>query len=661
MGKEPVNILLVEDEQAHAELVHRAFERHGSTFRLSVAQTISEATALIQKTSFALILTDWRLPDGEGTGLINTQQENGNIPVVIMTSHGNERVAVDAIKSGALDYVVKSDAALADMAHTAERAMREWENIIHRQRAEEQLRLRVAELEAVNRVSTAMRTAETLQEMIPRLMDETLAILKADGGIFWLHNTFTGELERVTARGPFEHAAPATEPEECIAYNAFSTGQLHSIQEFSKENMGTEMPSGFGGACIPILAARDVIGVCLVGVELPRELSQDELHLLTTLAEIAGNAIQRTRLHEQTERNLKKLDALRSIDQAITSSIDLKLSLNILAEHAKTQLEVDAVSILRLDPNTQYLEFFTGRGFRTGPASKMQVRLGEGLAGQAALEHRTIHVPDLTEQGATPRVMSTVTTELFQAYFVAPMITKGLVKGVIEVFQRKPFWPDPEWEGFLEALAGQAAIAIENTELFESLEQSNLELTHAYDATIEGWSRALDLRDRETEGHTQRVAKITLDLAKALGMEKESLLHIRRGALLHDIGKMGIPDHILLKEGPLDEKEWEIMRKHPIFAYKMLSPIKYLKPALDIPHSHHEKWDGTGYPRGLAGEQIPLAARIFAIADVWDALLSDRPYRKAWSKEETLAYILENSGTHFDPQIVEIFTTLPDL
>ena len=659
MEKKSVNILLVEDEQAHAELVQRAFERHGNTFRLSVAQTISEATTLIQTIQFALILTDWRLPDGEGTSLINLQQRNFKIPVVIMTSHGSERVAVDAIKAGALDYVVKSDAALADMAHTAERALREWENIIHRQRAEEQLRLRVAELEAVNRVSTTMRTAETLQEMIPRLMDETLAILDAKGGIFWLYNSFTGELERVIARGPLEHTPSAKNPEECIAYTAFSTSQMHVIREFSQEETGIDMPPGLGGACIPILAAKDVIGVFLVGVELPRELSMDELHLLTTLSEIAGNAIQRTRLHEQTERNLKKLDALRHIDQAITSSIDLNLSLNILAEHAKTQLEVDAVSILRLDPNTQYLEFFTGRGFRTNPASKMQVRLGEGLAGQAALEHRTIFAPDLTEQGATPRVMSTATSELFQSYFVAPMITKGLVKGVIEVFQRQYFQPDPEWTDFLEALAGQAAIAIENTELFESLEQSNMELTHAYDATIEGWSHALDMRDRETEGHTQRVAEITLMLADAVGVEKESVLHIRRGALLHDIGKMGIPDHILLKEGPLDANEWEIMRKHPVFAYNMLSPIKYLKPALDIPYCHHEKWDGSGYPRGLAGEKIPLAARIFAVADVWDALLSDRPYRKAWSKEETRAYILENSGIHFDPKIVEAFTTLP--
>ncbi len=658
MEQKNINILLVEDEQAHAELVHRAFERHGNTFCLSVTQTISEASALIQKIPFALILTDWRLPDGEGTALINAHNGSTKIPVIIMTSHGNERVAVDAIKAGALDYVVKSDAALADMAHTVERALREWNNLTQRQQAEEQLRLRVAELEAVNRVSTAMRTAETMQEMIPRLMDETLATLNAQGGVFWLYNSFTGKLERVIARGVFEHLPISPNLEECLVHRALAAGHSNFIRELSQEEAGKEIPSGLGGACVPILAARDMIGVMFIGVKLPREFEPNELHLLTTLSEIAGNAIQRTRLHEQTERNLKKLAALRAIDQAITSGIDINLSLNILAEHAKTQLEVDAVSILRLDPNTQYLEYCTGRGFRSTPISKVQIRLGEGLAGLAALEHRSIFTPDLTEYGMIPGIYATNTSEFFHSYYVAPLITKGLVKGVLEVFHRKPLQPNSEWQDFLEALAGQAAIAIENSELFESLEQSNLELKHAYDATIEGWSRALDLRDRETEGHTQRVAEMALRLADAIGVERESLLYMRWGALLHDIGKMGIPDQILFKKGPLDEQEWEIMKKHTIFAYEMLSPIKYLNPALDIPKYHHEKWDGTGYPYGLVGEQIPLPARIFAIADVWDALRSDRPYRNAWSVEETRAYILKNSGTHFDPKVVDVFNQL---
>jgi HD-GYP domain-containing protein (c-di-GMP phosphodiesterase class II) len=186
------------------------------------------------------------------------------------------------------------------------------------------------------------------------------------------------------------------------------------------------------------------------------------------------------------------------------------------------------------------------------------------------------------------------------------------------------------------------------------------DLSRAYDSTIEGWSRALDLRDKETEGHTQRVTQMTLKLARAMGLSSDELVHIRRGVLLHDIGKMGVPDHILLKPGKLTDEEWQIMQRHPVYAYELLSPIAYLRPALDIPYCHHEKWDGSGYPRGLRGEQIPFAARLFAIVDVVDALRSDRPYRKGWPEKQVLAYIREQSGVHFDPQVVAAFLELDD-
>jgi len=192
-------------------------------------------------------------------------------------------------------------------------------------------------------------------------------------------------------------------------------------------------------------------------------------------------------------------------------------------------------------------------------------------------------------------------------------------------------------------------------EMAETLERRRVELTLAYDTTLEGWSRALELRDIETKGHTQRVTELTIRLAHAMGMNDAKLVHVRRGALLHDIGKMGIPDSILLKPSPLTEEEWAIIRKHPVYAHEMLSPIAFLRPALDIPYCHHEKWDGTGYPRGLKGEEIPLAARIFAVVDVWDALRSDRLYRPAWPEEKALEYIREQAGKHFDPGIVEAF------
>jgi HD-GYP domain-containing protein (c-di-GMP phosphodiesterase class II) len=197
--------------------------------------------------------------------------------------------------------------------------------------------------------------------------------------------------------------------------------------------------------------------------------------------------------------------------------------------------------------------------------------------------------------------------------------------------------------------------------MFDSLERSNLDLRLAYDATIEGWSRAMDLRDKETEGHTQRVTAMTLELSRVMGLNPRNVIHMRRGALLHDMGKLGIPDNILLKPAKLTDEEWEIMRQHPQFAFDMLSDIYYLKPSLEIPYCHHEKWDGTGYPRGLKEEEIPLPARIFAVADVWDALTSDRPYRQAWTDEQAIKYITEQSGKHFDPQVVRAFIEMMEL
>jgi putative nucleotidyltransferase with HDIG domain len=248
--------------------------------------------------------------------------------------------------------------------------------------------------------------------------------------------------------------------------------------------------------------------------------------------------------------------------------------------------------------------------------------------------------------------------EAFVSYAALPLIAKGQIKGVLEVFHRTHRALGEGWNSFLETLADQAAIAIDGAQLFDHLQRSNSELALAYEATIEGWSRAMDLRDKETEGHTLRVTEMTIQLADAMGMDDAEIVHVRRGALLHDIGKIGVPDGILLKPGPLTDEEWVVMRSHPQLAYDMLAPISYLRPALDIPYCHHERWDGTGYPRGLKGEQIPLAARLFAVVDVWDALRSDRPYRTGWSEERTLEHIRSLAGSHFEPRAVDLFLQL---
>jgi putative nucleotidyltransferase with HDIG domain len=248
--------------------------------------------------------------------------------------------------------------------------------------------------------------------------------------------------------------------------------------------------------------------------------------------------------------------------------------------------------------------------------------------------------------------------EGFVAYWAVPLVVKGESRGVLEVGHRSPLDPDPEWLEYLEALARQAAIAVDNAGLFACLRRSNLELSLAYDATIEGWSRAMDLRDHETEGHSRRVTEMTLRLCRALGVGDDELVHVRRGALLHDIGKIGIPDAILLKPSELTEEERAVIRRHPRYALEMPSPIAFLRPALAIPHCHHERWDGAGYPNGLRGEEIPLEARAFAAVDIWDALRSDRPYRPGWPMGRVLEHLRSLAGTHLDPRVVEAFLAI---
>jgi PAS domain S-box-containing protein len=358
-------------------------------------------------------------------------------------------------------------------------------------------------------------------------------------------------------------------------------------------------------------------------------------------------------LNAELEGRLEKIQALREIDRAITGSLDLRFTLGVVLDQVLGQLEVDAAAVLLCRPHQVTLEYAAHKGYRSPVATGPAQRLDAGPAGRAVLEGRTQHLPD--PSGVPATLPEIARAEGFVSYWAVPLVAKGQINGVLEVGHRSDRDPDPEWLEFLETLAGQAAIAIDNAALFEGLRRSNLELSLAYDATIVGWSMAMDLRDHETEGHSQRVTEMTLRLARAMGLDEAELVHVRRGALLHDIGKLGIPDTILLKPGDLTDEEWQVMRCHPTYAYEMLAPISFLRPALEIPYCHHEKWDGTGYPRGLKGEQIPLAARIFAAVDIWDALRYDRPYRKGWPEGRVCEHIASLADTHLDPIVVQAF------
>lgn len=516
---------------------------------------------------------------------------------------------------------------------------------------------RYQEMEAIATLSTALRSSTTRADMLPIIVDQIMELLKPDGTALALREPVSGEIVIEIARGKWSNwIGVRLRSGEGISSHVIDTGSpylnnnIFEDGRFARPELISDLQCV---ACVPLIAQGQTIGVIWIGRK--SIIADYEVRLLTAISEIAANAIHRATLHEQTEQRLQRLSALHAIDMAISSSLDLRVTLNILLEHVITQLNTDAATVLLLNPYTQTLECAASRGFRSRAIRQTRLRLGEGHAGRAALERRIVSIPNVLETD-DPCVRSQILAgEIFIAHHAVPLVAKGQVKGVLEVFHRSQLNPDPEWLDFFEALAAQAAIAIDNASLFDELQRSHIELSMAYDRTLEGWSRALEIRDKETEGHTIRVTEMTVLLARVMGVGDVDLVHIKRGAILHDIGKMAIPDSILLKKGPLTYEEFKIMRRHPEYAYEMLLPIHFLRPAINIPYCHHERWDGKGYPRGLKGEQIPLEARIFAIVDVWDAMRSQRPYRVPLSEKETIDYIKEQSGKHFDPKVVEAF------
>ena len=648
-----LRILIIEDSKDDAHLILREIQRGGYEVESERVETAEAMQAALTRQSWDLILCDFSLPRFSAPNALDLLKKSGHdLPFIIVSGTIGEESAVNALKAGAHDFIIKGN--FPRLLPAIQRELKEAQ--IRRERRE-----RERELEAIALTSSTLRTAKTLNEMLSRLLDEALMLVEAEAGSIWLYEPTSNTIELKIQRGwNEEYLGSSFQPSEGITGLAAQFGKAIVAHEFCSdaqipEEIRQQIPKGIGGVCVPLHTEESIVGVMFVNVTLPRELTTGEIRILNALAEIGGNAIHRMYLHEQTVKQLERLAALRSIDLAISNILDLQVTLKMLINEVLRQLHVDAASVLLIQAGSGKLEYVAGQGFYTRNIESSNLRIGEGTAGRAALGRRIVEVPDLDNFNGVFTRAQLLADEHFISYYAVPLLTKGEVKGVLEVFNRSRLNPNREWLNFLETLGGQTAIAVENSMLFQGLQRSNFELAMAYDATIEGWSRALDLRDRETEGHTQRVTDMTLKLARKIGLRNERLVSIRRGALLHDIGKMGVPDYILHKPEELTEEEQQIMRQHPQLAYNMLEPIAYLRDSLDIPYCHHEKWDGTGYPRGLSGTQIPLEARLFTIVDVWDAITTDRPYRKGWPRKKALDYIREESGKHFDPQLVEIF------
>jgi len=374
------------------------------------------------------------------------------------------------------------------------------------------------------------------------------------------------------------------------------------------------------------------------------------------------NSIQllQSKVSEQLHTGQRQLQALVSVGSVINSSMGLERVLNEVMDSVIELMRAERGFIMMRDDDGEFkpqaargMDHVSLEGDTFSVSKTIVRRVAE--TGEPVLTTNAQEDPRFEKQDS-------VLEHNLRSILCVPLKLKEQIIGVIFVDSRvfSSLFQENDLE-ILLAFADQAAVAIDNARLFEDMKRAHKELKAAYDETIKGWALALELRDKETEGHTQRVTALTQTLAKKLGVKGEELLYIKYGSLLHDIGKMAIPDEILLKPGGFSLKERKYMELHPLFAKDMLDPIEFLHPATDIPYYHHEKWDGSGYPHNLKGEEIPFAARIFAVVDVWDALTSDRPYRKPIDPSEVRKLIHEGSGSHFDPRVVDAFLEIEDL
>ena len=503
-----------------------------------------------------------------------------------------------------------------------------------------------AERERRDAADAALVAEQGFTRAVIEALPGLFAVMDDDGRLVrWNEN-----VERLTGRTSAELAgADATTlvaPMDVARFEAALAGALEGGEAVVAVPVGAA-----GGARVPhVFSVRRVPTptgphVAVVGIDRSEvEAATDRIDDLT----------------RELRVRIDRLTALQAIDQAIIGSEGLDATLAVVLEQVRRHLRVDGAAVLLVDASGSRLRFGAQAGFRGAGVRATDVGVGEGLAGAAAALRRRVAVHGEAEFAARFKRVPLVEEEGFAAYVAVPLVARGAVQGVLELFHRGPLPFDDDASAFLDALATQGAIAVHHTTLLDGLERSNEELRQAYDTTIEGWARALDLRDEETEGHSRRVTELAVRLGERLGMDDDALLALRWGALLHDIGKMGVPDRVLLKPGPLTPEERALIERHPEYARALLAPIAFLSAAVDVPFAHHERWDGRGYPRRLAGEAIPLAARVFAVVDVYDALTSDRPYRSAWSRERTLEHLREESGRHFDPRVLEAFMDLLD-
>ncbi len=637
---------------------------------------------------------DIRFPLGTGIpGLVHASQKAFFIPDIETEAHYQRQnlaqqaryrsliciplSGMDSLLGTFMLYFRKSIQPAAGLRETLTTIGKQLGISIERARLFQQTTEQLKELQILQTVANALNRSANIQEALERSLEAVITAMNMRCGWVVLLDGF--QKNRLAAS---YNLPPELDPADwsamqspCHCIELLQLGKLDAAIKIveCQQLKGVTSPDYpyHSHASIPIRAGTMLLGNLNIVPPSGSAITIENYRLFNSIGDQIGVAIERARLYEQAkEQRTREQQILLGHGQMLLGEHNLQTILDQTIKVVSDVLQVEYATLALVAPDGKMYSIRAGLGF---PSKKIQETVEFQVSDNSAISKsiRTkmpVIIPDVNLEIRLKTYTADHDVKL-TSLLIVPMLMGEEALGGIAVYSQSPRqWSEDEIR-LLSLLANQTAIAIENTRLFEAEHtarkhaevlhmqtiQQAQDLTLAYDTTIEGWSHALDLRDKETEEHALRVTNLTLQLAQAFGVSDTELKHIRRGALLHDIGKMGIPDTILHKSGALSDEERAMMRQHPQLAYEMLSPIAYLLPALDIPYCHHEKWDGTGYPRGLTGGEIPLVARIFAVVDVFDALTSNRPYRPAWTTKEAVEHIHEQAGIHFDPQVVNVF------
>lgn len=675
-------ILLVDDEVDILRALQAALRPEGH--RLLTARHGWEGLAVLEHEPITVIISDQHMARVKGTEFLRAVRERWpEVIRILLTNFADPDAINAALSEGEIHRFMAKPWNDVDLRLTVRNAIAQHEllkanrvlqaqvqaqqaeiSALHNQLGQDvaetvghsvgELKLREREWEAVGRVMAIPCAVPRLADMLLAALNQVLKVFNVSGAALALRNSVTGECVIEGGRGEWVGLAGLRlAPDANLPSYLMTTGSPYVTADIHADGR-FEQPPLFGSsravAGIPLIAFGETIGALWMGRTAP--ITEKEVRLLVAVGDVAAHLIYRASRQEEVEENLQRLTVLRTIDQAVATNPALTFTLNTVLEHLVAYLQVSAADVLLLNPDTQTLDYAAGLGFHSSAAGRLSLPAGAGLAGQAAQQRAVVTTQNLAEVEPPPE------GETFMAYAAVPLVAKEGVVGVLEIFHHTSLDFTPSWLDFLKALATQAALAIYNAKLIAYLQHSNAELRAACDSLVESWPRLLERRDPGTGGNMRETINITLHMAQALGMSESEQTHMRQGILLHDIGKILLPDSLLNNQGALSKAEWSLMRQHPTYAYELLAPVAFLQPVLDIPYCHHEAWDGSGYPRGLKGEAIPLAARIFAMVDVWNALRSDRPYRKGWPEGKAIEYIRSQVGKLFDPKVAYLFMKL---